>query len=172
MKNKPYIIIGSIIIVLAIIAAGAFLIATKDVKPSTSSFDFDGTWRLFDSTATTVDEQYLVFEDGRVNFYKEKDKAYITSDFQYAGGLLELPEADVEFVMNIGTDNCLFLYGPNAEAYTLVRYTGEPFRFLYKGIIINHNKTEPTYTKTSLFLCEKRRFFVAWFWKGVVLISN
>ena len=47
-----------------------------------------------------------------------------------------------------------------------------PVRFLYKGIIINHNKTEPTYTKTSLFLCEKRRFFVAWFWKGVVLISN
>ena len=48
----------------------------------------------------------------------------------------------------------------------------EDFRFLYKGIIIKHNKTEPTYTKTSLFLCEKRRFFMAWFWKGVVLISN
>ena len=26
-------------------------------------------------------------------------------------------------------------------------------RFLYKGIIINHNKTEPTYTKTSTFFC-------------------
>ena len=35
----------------------------------------------------------------------------------------------------------------------------KPVRFLYKGIIIKHNKTEPTYTKTSLFLCEKRRFF-------------
>ena len=41
--------------------------------------------------------------------------------------------------------------------------------FLYNGIIIKHQKTEPTYTKTSLFLCEKRRFFMAWFWKGVVL---
>lgn len=127
MKNKLYIIIGSIIIVLAIVAAGIFLIATKDVKPSTSSFDFDGTWRLFDSTATTAEEQYLVFENGRVSFYKEKDKAYLTSDFKYTGGLLELPEADVEFVMNIGTDNCLFLYGPNAVAYTMVRYAGEPF---------------------------------------------
>ena len=37
------------------------------------------------------------------------------------------------------------------------------FRFLYKGIIIKHNKTEPTYTKTSLFLCEKRRFL----WPGL-----
>lgn len=44
----------------------------------------------------------------------------------------------------------------------------EPFRFLYKGIIIKHNKTEPTYTKTSLFLCEKRRFFMARTEKGVV----
>lgn len=120
MKNKLYIIIGSIVIVLAIVAAGIFLIATKDVKPSTSSFNFDGTWRLFNSTATIAEEQYLVFEDGRVNFYKEKDKAYITSDFKYTGGLLELPEANVEFVVNIGTDNCLFLYGPNAVAYKCV----------------------------------------------------
>lgn len=44
----------------------------------------------------------------------------------------------------------------------------EWFRFLYKGIIIKHNKTEPTYTKTSLFLCEKRRFFMARTEKGVV----
>lgn len=39
-------------------------------------------------------------------------------------------------------------------------------RFLYKGIIIKHNKTEPTYTKTSLFLCEKRRFFMGRTEKG------
>lgn len=44
----------------------------------------------------------------------------------------------------------------------------EIVRFLYKGIIIKHNKTEPTYTKTSLFLCEKRRFFMARTEKGVV----
>ena len=42
----------------------------------------------------------------------------------------------------------------------------ENLRFLYKGIIIKHNKTEPTYTKTSLFLCEKRRFFMARTKKG------
>ena len=44
----------------------------------------------------------------------------------------------------------------------------DTLRFLYKGIIIKHNKTEPTYTKTSLFLCEKRRFFMARTEKGVV----
>lgn len=45
-------------------------------------------------------------------------------------------------------------------------YTEIRFRFLYKGIIIKHNKTEPTYTKTSLFLCEKRRFFMGRTEKG------
>lgn len=51
-----------------------------------------------------------------------------------------------------------------------LRFNGdfEYLRFLYKGIIIKHNKTEPTYTKTSLFLCEKRRFFMARTEKGVV----
>ena len=47
-------------------------------------------------------------------------------------------------------------------------FYAECLRFLYKGIIIKHNKTEPTYTKTSLFLCEKRRFFMARTEKGVV----
>ena len=47
-------------------------------------------------------------------------------------------------------------------------YVNVKLRFLYKGIIIKHNKTEPTYTKTSLFLCEKRRFFMARTEKGVV----
>ena len=51
-----------------------------------------------------------------------------------------------------------------------VYYTYKPFRFLYNGIIIKHQKTEPTYTKTSLFLCEKRRFFMARREKGVVPI--
>lgn len=49
-----------------------------------------------------------------------------------------------------------------------VLYYATTVRFLYKGIIIKHNKTEPTYTKTSLFLCEKRRFFMARTEKGVV----
>lgn len=49
-----------------------------------------------------------------------------------------------------------------------VRDVRKDIRFLYKGIIIKHNKTEPTYTKTSLFLCEKRRFFMARTEKGVV----
>lgn len=42
-------------------------------------------------------------------------------------------------------------------------YNIETIRFLYNGIIIKHQKTEPTYTKTSLFLCEKRRFL----WPGL-----
>lgn len=48
-------------------------------------------------------------------------------------------------------------------SYYLSLYTVDSIRFLYKGIIIKHNKTEPTYTKTSLFLCEKRRFL----WPGL-----
>lgn len=57
------------------------------------------------------------------------------------------------------------IYGSNER---ILAYDLEQQRFLYKGIIIKHNKTEPTYTKTSLFLCEKRRFFMARTEKGVV----
>ena len=56
-------------------------------------------------------------------------------------------------------------YSALGIALTLPDICGN-IRFLYKGIIIKHNKTEPTYTKTSLFLCEKRRFFMGRTEKG------
>ena len=66
-------------------------------------------------------------------------------------------------------DSYLLSSGVALERITILFYcANEAIRFLYKGIIIKHNKTEPTYTKTSLFLCEKRRFFMARTEKGVV----
>lgn len=63
-----------------------------------------------------------------------------------------------------------YLYFPSVALLLVycILYLSFALRFLYKGIIIKHNKTEPTYTKTSLFLCEKRRFFMARTEKGVV----
>lgn len=60
----------------------------------------------------------------------------------------------------------VLMEAPYNEVLDLLWYICNWFRFLYKGIIIKHNKTEPTYTKTSLFLCEKRRFFMGRTEKG------
>lgn len=63
----------------------------------------------------------------------------------------------------------LFLQALGTDMTAMEEYfpfVSKAFRFLYKGIIIKHNKTEPTYTKTSLFLCEKRRFFMGRTEKG------
>ena len=68
-------------------------------------------------------------------------------------------------IWNIVFQRCFEIDFSNQKDFCFVQKT---FRFLYKGIIIKHNKTEPTYTKTSLFLCEKRRFFMARTEKGVV----
>lgn len=90
-----------------------------------------------------------------VGYYLPNDRAEVTnlmSDFKTAFG------------HNIGIIDLKTLL---TIAVTIV-YDEKTFRFLYKGIIIKHNKTEPTYTKTSLFLCEKRRFFMARTEKGVV----
>ena len=69
-----------------------------------------------------------------------------------------VPPARGKYPLPLG--NCVRF--PRCGAVHRARF-GESLRFLYKGIIIKHNKTEPTYTKTSLFLCEKRRFL----WPGL-----
>lgn len=55
---------------LAIVAASIFLIFTKDVEPAATDFELDGTWKLFNYGVPMTDEQYLVFNDGTVNGYK------------------------------------------------------------------------------------------------------
>ena len=72
-----------------------------------------------------------------------------------------------EYIANMLTKN-MYMDGLIKESEESIYSYSIQLRFLYKGIIIKHNKTEPTYTKTSLFLCEKRRFFMAWTEKGVV----
>ena len=72
---------------------------------------------------------------------------------------LSMYEALEKLKKDVGDRNTIHFGGTScARLYEIKR-----LRFLYKGIIIKHNKTEPTYTKTSLFLCEKRRFL----WPGL-----
>ena len=70
--------------------------------------------------------------------------------------------------MNEETIHNLITFEDTLAQYISDENVQKCVRFLYKGIIIKHNKAEPTYTKTSLFLCEKRRFFMARTEKGVV----
>lgn len=80
----------------------------------------------------------------------------------------EIPVADLLFgIANVDSHRYFFMLKLDyRSAFTHFVKTIDSqisIRFLYKGIIIKHNKTEPTYTKTSLFLCEKRRFL----WPGL-----
>ena len=89
---------------------------------------------------------------------------FTTNGIRYAYGFSVTDKAVIE--------EYLYYYPNGRQALIFERKDTKDFRFtvrfLYKGIIIKHNKTEPTYTKTSLFLCEKRRFFMARTEKGVV----
>lgn len=125
MKNKIYIAIGSIIIVLAIVAASIFLISTKDVKPATTNFVLEGTWKLFNYNTAMVDEQYFVFDNGTVVGYKNGNSTpSITSKFEYSTGILKLTDLGIEYKVDKVTDNYLALYDSNITEYALVRSTG------------------------------------------------
>jgi len=126
MKNKLYIIIGSVIIVLAIVAASIFMLSTKDVKPAATSFEIEGTWKLFNYDVPMTDEQYLVFNDGTVNGYKNGNNTpSITSKYDYSTGTLKLTDLGIEYKADIITDNYLALYDTALTEYVLVRSVGD-----------------------------------------------
>lgn len=125
MKRKVYYVIGAVVIVLAIVAASAFLFITKDVEPAANSFKLDGTWKLFSFNEVMTDEQYLVFADGTVNAYKNGNNTpSVTSSFEYSTGSLILADIGTEYKVDKITDNYLALYDSNITEYALVRSTG------------------------------------------------
>lgn len=126
MKNKLYIIIGSVVIVLAIVAASIFMLSTKDVKPASTNFEIEGTWKLFNYDVPMTDEQYLIFNDGTVNGYKNGNNTpSITSKYEYSTGTLKLTDLGIEYKADIITDNYLALYDTALTEYVLVRSVGD-----------------------------------------------
>lgn len=126
MKNKIWVMVGSVIIVLAIVAASIFLMSTKDVKPAATNFELVGTWKLFNYNTAMTDEQYLVFADGVVNGYKNGNSTpSITSAFTYSTGVLKLTDLGIEYKVDEITENYLALYDANVTEYALVRSTGD-----------------------------------------------
>ena len=124
-----------------------------------------------------TDEVVTCFRDGTVTLRKNRRTTGFTESLKEIGyqgirkGDLVIHVMDA-FAGSIGVSDS---DGKGTPVYSVCQVKTMPFlilciiiRFLYKGIIIKHNKTEPTYTKTSLFLCEKRRFFMARTEKGVV----
>lgn len=100
------------------------------------------------------------------NEYMTTVTAFSASLLQSMGGDTDAAAEKANLAITDMSDNANKM-GTDME---LIQNAYRGFRFLYNGIIIKHQKTEPTYTKTSLFLCEKRRFFMARREKGVVPI--
>ena len=146
LKNK--IFVGSTIFLVVVLAVVMFI---PNIKSA------------FQSDSTKEKPVMIVYAEDEAlsGFVKEYFSAAFTGyNVMVSGGTVE----NIKEQVISGDAECAFVMD-GADSYT---YYVNNLRFLYKGIIIKHNKTEPTYTKTSLFLCEKRRFFMARTEKGVV----
>ena len=157
-------------------------------------FVLDGTGELPQIQSFEIIDNGIGFNEANIASFMESDSTYKSQIGGKGVGrfswLIAFEKAEIESVYseedeyvkrsfdfsisNSGINDTLTDctgYNDNQTTVRLLNYIkpyADNVRFLYKGIIIKHNKTEPTYTKTSLFLCEKRRFFMARTEKGVV----
>ena len=147
MKKKlPIILLG---VILACVLVFGFLYANNDIGKTANSLEAD------------IRQSQKILDDWIVDGSISDTMAAFISYPQ--------DKTDHTFSVYVNRPGLSFGYffRGGGDIVEVDDYIAE-FRFLYKGIIIKHNKTEPTYTKTSLFLCEKRRFFMARTEKGVV----
>ena len=142
MKKKlPIILLG---VILACVLVFGFLYANNDIGKTANSLEAD------------IRQSQKILDDWIVDGSISDTMAAFISYPQ--------DKTDHTFSVYVNRPGLSFGYffRGGGDIVEVDDYIAE-FRFLYKGIIIKHNKTEPTYTKTSLFLCEKRRFL----WPGL-----
>ena len=170
---------------------GDMLTIIKDTFPNAIFFGFTGT-PVFEENAKKSNAQTDVFgnelhrysiadgirDKNVLGFDPYKVLTFRDKDVRKVVALEKARAATEEEAINDPKKAKIFYEYMDSSTVKMAGFLGEDgkwvkgiedyLRFLYKGIIIKHNKTEPTYTKTSLFLCEKRRFFMARTEKGVV----
>lgn len=122
MKKKGLLIGGGILIVLVLVAIIGFIVFTGNKDKTSETLQLNGTWCVYQYCENMLENEYMVFEDGNVSYYKgDSSEAFFTSSYVYENGVLLLEDNSMEYSVRIISDNNIYLVEPDTREYKLVR---------------------------------------------------
>lgn len=133
MKRKVLWVICAVVIVVALAAMLIFVFSGKDNTKSTS-VDITGTWKVVayinNSTIDIVDNEFMVFDSGKVVAYREGSEFLSSTYTINAALLMELPDISRKYTVDQITDNYVCLYENQNIYIELIRYPNADMKAL------------------------------------------
>lgn len=126
MKKKIFVGIGAVIIAISVIAIVTFLFTTRDMKNFVANVNLCGTWKVLNHAGTSVDNEYLVFDDTTVNDYRDENTTpYIKSVYTVKSGELNLTDVSKKFtIRTVSVNNLVLTETDTAYEWEIVRCDG------------------------------------------------
>lgn len=121
MKKKGIVILGGILIVAVFVVVICFVVFSGKSN-ATVTIDLNGTWYVYQYAEYKVENEFMVFENGKVSDYRDGSiEPYVSSTYTYEEDSLKMPDISKDFTVRIISDNNIILIEPDTKEWKMIR---------------------------------------------------
>lgn len=128
MKKRIIIILGTVIIIVALMAMFIFVFWDGNNDKNQKAKNIEGTWRVVSSIeknqVSLLESEFYIFSKNNVKKYKDgEEKPYVESKYELDNNNnLILSETSQQYVMVMVTENIIALYENEKDFMYLIKY--------------------------------------------------
>lgn len=120
MKKKSLVIVGAVVMI-AVFAAVLIFVLNGQVGQSENSISLSGTWLVFQHGDALPRDEFLVFSDSNVSYYRSDDSdPSITSTYSIDNTTLSATDIDTAFNIRAISENHVELTETNTIVWQLL----------------------------------------------------
>ena len=120
MKKKTLVIAGAILITV-VLGAVLFFVLQDGEKQSEETISLKGTWLVFQHGDDKPRNDYMVFSDNNVSYYRDGDTTpAATSTYSIKDNNLSTPDIEKSFTIQVISDNHVMLTETNTVVWRLL----------------------------------------------------
>lgn len=125
MKKKAFVIVGAVVII-AVLGAVLFFVLHRQEKQHVETVSLNGTWLIFQHGNELPREEFMVFTDTNVSYYRNGDSnPAASSAYSIKDGKLSTPDINKNFSIRIISENNIELTESNMTVWRLL-LVGDP----------------------------------------------
>lgn len=120
MKRKTLVVIGAIVITI-VLGGVLYFVLKNGEKQQTESVSFQGTWLVFQRGEHYTRDEFMVFTDARVSYYKGEEVTPVASSaYSVKDEKLITPEIERSFTYRKISDNNIEMIESNTIVWRLL----------------------------------------------------
>lgn len=120
-------IIGLLVMLVVLIGIGSYIWSAPITQENLS--EVDGVWKVYKYNNQAIDQEYIMFEDGSLQYYRE---GVMEAEYEVEGNKLSIPSFNKEYQVQGVSENQMVLFEGENRTYL--------FRIKDMNEVVNKNE--------------------------------